>query len=204
MLYSIYESEKEGVLLNAFLLALMTLENESDRQFMEELYQEYQPLMLRLANKIIREPDTAEDIVEEVLLSFIAKIEILTRQSRPVLRAYIVTSIRNASINHLKRTKNERNRNVYDGETLLENYADDSEDIDAELIFLDTRRELKAALRRLPWEERHVLQMKFFQEMTDGEIAEVLGIRKESVGKKVLRAKNSLRQILIEGGTGDE
>jgi len=190
--------------LSAFLLALTALESESDRHFMEELYREYQPLMLRLANKIVRDPDTAEDIVEEVLLSFISKIETLTRQSRPVLRAYIVTSIRNRSINHLRRAKSERTRNVHDGEALLENHADDCGDIDAELIFLDTRRELKRALRALPIEERRVLEMKFFLEMSDSEIAETLGIKRESVGKRVLRAKNRLRQILVEGMAGNE
>ena len=54
---------------------LMTIGNESDRLFMEDLYLEYHQLMYGMALRVTHQSDLARDTVSE---SFVALIKIST------------------------------------------------------------------------------------------------------------------------------
>ena len=56
-------------------LALMTIEQEEDRLFMEGLYLEYHPLMYGMALRVTHQSDLARDAVSE---SFVKLIKIST------------------------------------------------------------------------------------------------------------------------------
>lgn len=58
--------------------------------------------------------------------------------------------------------------------------------------------ELRAALRLLPEKEKQLLMMKYHLNMSDEEIADVLGIKPQSVHVYVDRAKKLAKRILNE------
>lgn len=62
-------------------------------------------------------------------------------------------------------------------------------------------RDLDAALRRLPDEQREVLLLIALEEMSYAEAAEVLGISPGNVASRLSRARETLRQVLEEQKT---
>ncbi|NLG58001.1 MAG: hypothetical protein GX540_06285 [Clostridiales bacterium] len=79
-----------------FPIILLTIEDERQRSFMEQLYLTHRSSMYRTAIEILRHPQDAEDVIQTVFLSLCEKIPRLMQMSCHTLRSYIVISTRNA------------------------------------------------------------------------------------------------------------
>ena len=60
-------------------MAILMIEDESDRVFIERLYMEHRFLMFKKAFEIVRSPFAAEDIVSEVSTLMVEKIAYLRK-----------------------------------------------------------------------------------------------------------------------------
>ena len=59
---------------------------------------------------------------------------------------------------------------------------------------------LRAALDEMDPLDREVLALRHFEELSNNEVAEVLGISKDAASKRHVRALHRLREILTEPG----
>jgi RNA polymerase sigma-70 factor (sigma-E family) len=62
------------------------------------------------------------------------------------------------------------------------------------------RRDIVAALRRLPKRQRAVIVLRYFEDRPDTEIAEILGVTQGTVRSQTHKALASLRTALAESG----
>lgn len=56
-------------------LFIMAIENDTDRQFVAGLYQRHRDFLLRCAQKILNDPDRAEEALHEAMLRVIRSLE---------------------------------------------------------------------------------------------------------------------------------
>ena len=70
--------------------------------------------------------------------------------------------------------------------------------MDAALIRSEQIQAVAAALKRLEAAERELLKMKYFDEMSDAEIAQLLGINRDCLRSRVNRARRKLGALLQE------
>ncbi len=80
--------------------------------------------------------------------------------------------------------------------SLEEPLAEQTLDISAQALSLDTRRELIAALHTLPEEEQEMLTRRYLSDQKPREIALALGMTSRQVQNRLYRARNSLRARL--------
>ena len=80
-----------------------TIQDPDDKEYMLWIYEEFQNLMFYTAKKYINDQMTCEDIVQECIVKLIQKIDVIRGKERCILAGYIVSIIRNVSINYLKR-----------------------------------------------------------------------------------------------------
>jgi len=71
-------------------------------------------------------------------------------------------------------------------------------------VLSEERDQLAAAIARLSVDDRLVVALRWFEEMTESEMAEVLGVRPGTVKSRLNRAMTRLRSILIREAAGDE
>ena len=64
----------------------------------------------------------------------------------------------------------------------------------------DTIGAMQAAIRKLPEEKRQLLEMKYLQDMPDGQIAQRLGIQSNNVRQRLSRVRRELRAMMEEMG----
>ncbi len=180
----------------AFPNAIMLISDDSDRAFMEQLYLEYSNIMYAVAMSILKNPEDAEDAVQEAIIRIIEKISILKGKNSCTLRSYIVITIKRVSINLAVK----KGRHPY--ADVDEEFWDSIEDTDApveDLVIVNIEHEeLKQALRKLPKRERDILKWKYYELWPDEEIAQALGIKKNSVRKYLTHARRLLKAILEE------
>lgn len=177
-------------------IVILAIENEEDRFFMQQLYDEYYRSMCAQAYSVLGERQYIDDVISEALIALIDKIQILAQMKRPVLHAYIVSTIRNTSVNFIKRQCRQRNHTVPDPESILETLECSEADPDTPLLIEEDVTHMQKAILKLPDYERRVLQMKYFQDLDNGEIARQLGIKPDSVRKFLLRARRHTLEIM--------
>jgi RNA polymerase sigma-70 factor (ECF subfamily) len=177
------------------LTYLLLIDNESDKNKFEQLYEKYRKLMFYVSNKILNDTYLAEDAVHHAFLSIIENLEKIDEVDSHKTKSYIVTIVRNHSIN----IYNQRKRHpLVPIEEMECSFTEDRyQGIEEEDL-------LVATILKLPIIYKDVLTLKYVQEYSNNEIAQMLGITEITVRKRIERAKNKMKQILKEGEFMDE
>lgn len=176
---------------------ILAITDEEDRSFMEQLFLQYRYIMFATANSIVCNMQDAEEIVSNACVSLIGRLPTLRELEQYKLRSYIVYTVRNSSIDYI-RQKSRHSKHFYlsDVEQVLDTVID--EDIVEDLIRRAESSALRHALHKLTTTDHDILQMKYFDQMKDAEIAEHLHIATNSVRYYLTRARRSLRKALEE------
>ena len=103
-------------------IIISTLDNDLDRDFMTWLYEEYEPLLFKVAQRFALTHHDVEEIVQDSLERLIKKISTIRHMERCILSAYIVSTVRNTSIEFLRKEKRRqaRQRNYDDTSWTME------------------------------------------------------------------------------------
>ena len=176
-------------------LMLMMIESEEDRLFLEGLYLEYHQLLYGMALRVTRNRETAQDAVGDSLVALTKKIDLLRSLDSNKLRAYLVITVKHTAISLLNRGKREQAAD----DSVFVNLQDGFR-VDESVLSRAGVERIKQAVRQLPRREKDVMLMRYFQELTDEEIADALGIRPVSVRVQLSRARKHLAALLGKEG----
>ena len=136
---------------------------------------------------IVHDEDVARDVVSGVFVSVWKLRETIALDTA---LSYLYTSVRNRSLDQLRH----RSRYVPLLDEViheLENYSDtDWEEYEARI------RALKAELDRQPERVRRVLYMRFYEQKSNQEVAEQLGVTVDGVKKIIQRSFAQMRVSL--------
>jgi len=172
-------------------LLFLMIENDGDRAFMEQVYEQYHRLMYAQALRVLRQSEAAEDAVSDSLMALMKKISLLRTFDCNKLRSYLVITVKHTAITQLNRKKRER----LSSDVTLEDLADTAR-TDARLMEQAGVERIKEAISKLPGREREIMLMRYFREMTDEEIAGETGLRPVSVRVHLSRARKTLSRLL--------
>lgn len=169
---------------------------ETGSRFLEELYERHRRLMYATALKFVSDKRAAEDIVHDAVVKLLEKEDTLRTLSCCTLTSYVVYTVRNTAVSHLRRQDVRKKHRV---ETESDWEAEDAAPGPEELAILAERREtLRRAWSRLDDGSRDLLAGKYILEKSDDEIAEELGCASGSVRMKLTRARRRLLETMKE------
>jgi len=151
------------------------------------LYQASALRLIRLAYIMLGDLQSAEDVVQEAFCGLYRRWDRLKDHSGALY--YLRASVLNGCRSALRRRAVRRR-------VLAHQPAADS----AEAVVLggEQREEVIRALGRLPHRQREVLVLRFYSELSDEEIARVMGIRQSTVRSAAYRALETLGRALAE------
>lgn len=179
-------------------LIILAIENDGDRAFMEKLYLDHYRLMRAAARKVLLTVEDVDDVVNEALVRLIDKIPLLKALECYTLRAYVVSAVRNTAINWIvRRDRRARHAFLTDDETLSSLPSEDGAP-DASILQREDAESVKQAILRLSERDRLALTMKYFDDLSDAEIARVLGVGRNSVRPMLMRARRRMREAIAE------
>ena len=84
-------------------LVIAVMPEGTDRDYMEWLFVEHHRLMMVTAFGIVPQSADADEIVSDSLIALYKKIDKLRGMEKNALRLYIVSTVRNTSLNYLKK-----------------------------------------------------------------------------------------------------
>ena len=175
-----------------FSLAFLMIRDESDREFVENLYIKYEQTMYKIAYNILHKKTEAEDVVHNTFVKIIDNLEKIRRLDSMGTEFYLSTVTKHASLDEQRKTNRLPECNV------MEELSEFKSDISVEDIVmtkLDSDR-VKTALKSLSKDEFELLSMNLIMGYQPSEIAEKYGISSNTARQKIFRAKQHLKQEL--------
>jgi RNA polymerase sigma-70 factor (sigma-E family) len=142
--------------------------------------------LVRTAYLIVWDESEAEDLVQECLLKVARRWPRVRRMEHP--RAYARRILVNQALDGAGRRARRRSE--------LEPDASASAIAVDPLPGIDTRAELLQALGQLPARQRAVLVLRYFNDLTEAQVAEVLGCSPGTVKSSASRGLARLREAL--------
>ena len=186
-------------MLDILLMIEAIAENEDERVFLEETFDKYSRLMFSVAYKYGLQRQDAEDVVMDSVLSIHKNMTKIQALSVDKMQIYIVSIVRNASLDFLRREKRRGMvfQNVEDDE--MEQVAS-QESVEETVSLQDEIKRVIKAIHELPESERQVMYLKYSRNMENEDIASSLGLSPDSIRKYLSRGRNHVRQALLGKG----
>jgi RNA polymerase sigma factor (sigma-70 family) len=165
----------------------------------------YQDVAFRLAYTILGSAEEAEDAAQE---GFVRAYHALDRfHSGAPVRPWLLTIVANAA---RTRRATAARRPVLTLQAVASDPSDDSaQSPEAVALITEQRRELLGAVTALRDDDQRVIAYRYFLDLSEAEMAEILGCARGTVKSRLSRALSRLRQQLAtdapagEGGRHD-
>lgn len=136
-----------------------------DKDALRRIYEKYEGDLLTLAAHLLRDPATAEDVVQDVFIGLVRTVPKL--HLRRTLRAYLATAVANRARDHYRRQSRERLASLEDAGPIVADTDGPVQIVgDAELMY-----KVRAALAELPYEQREVVILRVYTGLKFREIA---------------------------------
>lgn len=164
-----------------------------DHAALEALLARYQAQVYRFGMKMCRDPESAQDVLQETLLAMARGVRDFRGASS--ISTWLYTVARSFCIKTRRRSKFalEETSLSDEGAAEAEGLADPSRSPDEALAGKQVERALEAAIRALEPMYREVLVLRDIEGLTAPEVAEVLGISVQAVKSRLHRARVAVR-----------
>lgn len=165
---------------------------KSDQEFMQWLYQEFEPILYQTTRKFITDPYTCEVVVQDSLLKLISRAKQLKQLTKAALCTYIVTTVKHRAIDQLRREGRESKLHFDSDEELLLEIPDTTPAPEDLICMTERQQALRRAWEKLSPGDQLLLEGKYFKNRSDSELAEVFQCQPASIRMKLTRARKSL------------
>lgn len=173
------------------LIYLNLLNTEEDKNIFMELHDEYSGIMYRKAYSILKDSHLAEDAVQESFIRILKNFDNVIKKKCPQTQSYLVKIVKRVSIDVYRKRKKQQTFPFDEREGAMIDEFINMEDM---LV----GKEIETYLLQLPKSYYIILSLKYDDGYTYKEIASILDITEENVKKRLMRARNKLREILTE------
>ena len=149
---------------------------------LKTLFRKYYDNLCWFAYSIIKDRDSAEEVVSDVFIKLWEKREEITIQTS--LKSYLYKSVKNLSLNYLKKA-------TLKTETLDTNEATMLKDIvnPEEILFYEELKDrIDSLIHKMPEKRKVIFEMSRFDELSFEEIAEILNISVYTVRNQLVKA----------------
>lgn len=164
----------------------------------EEIVTRYGPRILRLAQKITRNREDAEEVSQDSFVQAFLHVDSFRGDSR--FSTWLARIAINQALMKLRRRRRRELQHVYpdtpEEVQFCAEIADDAPTPEQQCSETELQRILASAMEELPLACREVLQLRAVEERSTAETARILGLSVSAVKSRTLRGRLKLREAL--------
>ena len=169
-----------------------------DPQAMAVLYERYGRLTYSIILRVVRNEASAEDLLQETFLRVWNRVQAFD-QAKGALGPWILTVARNRAIDHLRSLQGHGAESAFELETM--EHPALFENLESEIMNIDRIKVLKAAFTKLTPNQRVVIELAYYEGLSQTEMSERLKQPLGTVKTWVRTALQALREELGEAVT---
>lgn len=166
---------------------------ELDQAALGLLYDRYARVMYSLAYKILGSVEEAEEVVLDVFAQ-VWRDAGRYDASRSRLDSWLFMITRSRSLDRLRRRQ--RQTKIVEGATAAAQVHIESNLPEADLLISERQEQVSVALSQLPQEQQQILELAYFQGLSQSEIAKRTGVKLGTVKTRIRLGLNKLRNLL--------
>jgi RNA polymerase sigma-70 factor (sigma-E family) len=162
--------------------------SEGETGRLGRLYEQHAPDAIRLAALLTGDRALAEDIVQEAFARLVGRLQHIREPE--AFRAYLRKAVVNLSRMHFRRRKVERASLAKLGSRPAAVAGEPD---------VAVRESMAEALLGLPERQRAAIVLRFYEDLPERQVAEILRCRPGTVGSLVSRGLDALRPLMRDG-----
>ncbi len=171
----------------------MVEEAKKDPQAFSALYDKYFDQIYRYVYRRCSDKETVYDLVSQTFF------DALTHIKNYEWRGYSFSSwLYKIAHNNVLKWYREHNRMLMTDLEEGREIPDFSVNTAKDAVAKESKDEIQAVLARLEAEDREIIRLKFFEDASNIEIAEIMGLSANHIGVKVFRALKKVKQLLVQ------
>lgn len=159
---------------------------DGDPKAFERLFFILNTKLIKFCELYVRQKEVAEEIVADVFVNFWTQRKDLSHVQNP--ETYIFISVKNRSLNHLRKNAGVNITNLEDSFTELVAYSNPEAEMEKKELFF----KLDQAIDTLPQQCKIIFQLVKEDGMKYKEVSEILNISHKTVQTQVFRAMKKL------------
>ncbi len=175
------------------LFYTLLIEEDNDKTKFEKIYTLYRSKMWYAANAVLSDAYLSEDAVHNAFIGIAKNINKINDIDSSKTLSYVITASKNAAIDILRKTKNITEADIDDFYDISDK---ESSSFDKTL---ETEDLIVSTLRKMPSVYRDVLYYLIVEQMSEKEIASLLGRRPGTIHQQVRRGRMILQEELTKG-----
>lgn len=157
----------------------------------EELYAQYFDPIYRFVYRRVESKETVHDLVSDIFLKIYKALPNFQEKHEKGLTAWVYTIAQNEVFQYYRTQKNKSIVSLEHAEEIpsLESIKDE---MDQSLL----HESVKIYLEQLEKDDREIILLKYFDDLSNSEIASMLNLTANNVGVKLFRALEKLKNIM--------
>jgi len=163
-----------------------------DGEAFRGLFGRYAPSAMAIARRVVRQPFLAEEIVQEAFLAVWRNPEGYD-QARGSVRAWLMGMVHHRAVDLVRREESQRRRAEESQLTETTVVEDPAAQVVDEIGLPEEREAVRGALAELPPEQRQVIELMYFDGLSQSKIAEKLSLPLGTVKSRTLLGMRRLR-----------
>lgn len=171
---------------------LVSLMASGNTLALETLYSRYSRIVFSFALRIVGDPATAEELLQEVFFRAWQQAQRFS-EGKGTFVTWLLSITHNMAIDEIrKRQRRPQRADSADPELMLANVTDKGPSVEEYAVIGSWRDQITDALKQLPEAQREAIEMAYFQGLTQREISEHLG---EPLGTIKTRMRLGMRKL---------
>ena len=171
------------------ILFLPAVKTEDTSKF-SSIYYEYKNLMANRAYDILNDKGLAEDAVQNAFLKILKSINCVDEVKSTRTKCFVVIVTENCAKDIYRKERRERELEL--------DYDERADYLEDEIEVKLSVEEIKRRIRKLPDIYSDTLLLKYFNDLSDKDIASALSVSVAAVRKSLLRGKKMLLKEVAE------
>ena len=157
-----------------------------DKDAFRLLYERYYPLFISFANRMLKDENMAEDLIQNVFMKvWVGRANLNENKN---FRNYLLVSIRNEVYQYFRRAFR------IDSEAPCPDIIDGSMNVETAISAKELERKIAGVIAGMPHRRREIFNMSRYEKLSNREIAQRLGLSVRTVEKHIENALSDIRK----------
>jgi RNA polymerase sigma factor (sigma-70 family) len=166
----------------------MNVTKKSNREAFSRLYDEYMPKVYRYVYYRVNDVQLAEDITSNVFEKALDNFSKYSAE-KAAFSTWIFAITRNLIVDYYREQGKMQTTSIDEAVEVSSREPNPEEELESK----EEKQLLRVCIAKLPQDEQEIVRLKFTMEMTNRDIAKVVGLSESNVGVKLYRIVRKLR-----------
>lgn len=166
-------------------------EAKQDPEKFVQLYDKYFDQIFRYVSRRVNDYDTVQDLVSQTFYDAFAHLKDFEWRGFP-----FSSWLYKIAHNNVLKWYREQSKGHKVGLEEIAEIADKTVDHQEAMVHQDLKGQMEKVMSQLEPEEREIVRLKYFEEVSNIEIAEIMGLSPNHIGVKIYRILRKLKQLL--------